>query len=73
MKFLRPVYLSKCGKGEILTREACDEVFRGISIPDSELTRERFLPGSSGVSTLYSRLLDESGLSDKQPKQQTLL
>lgn len=72
MKFLRPVYLSKCNKGEILTREACDEVFRGISIPDRELTREHFLPGSSGVSTLYNRLLSESGLSDKQPKQQTL-
>ncbi|KIN64888.1 DGQHR domain protein [Sulfitobacter noctilucicola] len=73
MKFLRPVYLSKCDKGEILTREACDEVFRGISIPDRELTREHFLPGSSGVSTLYNRLLSESGLSDKQPKQPTLL
>jgi hypothetical protein len=73
MKFLRPVYLSRCDKGGILTREACDEIFRGIDIKDHELTRETFFPGSSGISTLYKRLLSESGLSDRQPAQASLL
>lgn len=70
MKFLRPVYLSRCEKGQILTRDACDEVFRGIGIRDDELTRETFIPGSSGISALYKRLLIESGLSDRQGKAQ---
>jgi DGQHR domain-containing protein len=73
MKFLRPVYLSRCDKGGILTREACDEIFRGIDIKDHELTRETFFPGSSGISSLYKRLLSESGLSDRQPAQASLL
>lgn len=66
MKFLRPVYLAKCNMGEVLTQEACDEVFRGINISDLELTRDYFLPGSSGISSLYKRLLSESGLSENQ-------
>ena len=66
MKFLRPVYLAKCRKGEILTREACAEIFRGIDIKEHELTRETFFPGSSGISSLYKRLLAESGLQDRQ-------
>lgn len=73
MKFLRPVYLSRCDKGGILTREDCDEIFRGIDIKDHELTRETFFPGSSGISSLYKRLLLESGLPDKQPVQASLL
>ena len=72
MKFLRPVYLSRCTKGQILTREKCEEIFRGINIKDHELTRETFFPGSSGISALYKRLLAESGLLDKQPAQNTL-
>jgi DGQHR domain-containing protein len=72
MKFLRPVYLSRCAKGEILTREACDEIFRGIDIKDHEMTRETFFPGSSGISSFYKRLLAESGLSDKQSVQKVL-
>jgi len=66
MKFLRPAYVSRCSKGEILTKEACDVIFGSIDIPDRELTRDCFLPGSSGVSSLYKRLLSDSGLSDRQ-------
>lgn len=66
MKFLRPVYLSTCRKGEILSEEACREIFKSIKIPDRELTRDYFLPGSSGISSLYKRLLSESGLSERQ-------
>lgn len=73
MKFLRPVYLSRCDKGGILSREDCDDIFRGINIKDSELTRDYFLPGSSGISALYKRLLSESGLPDRQTKQTALL
>lgn len=66
MKFLRHVYLSECGKGEILTEGACVEIFRTIKIPDHELTRDHFLPGSSGVSALYKRLMANSGLDERQ-------
>ena len=72
MKFLRPVYLSCCAKGQILTREACDEIFRRIDIKDDELTRETFFPGSAGISALFKRLLSESGLPDRQPVQDSL-
>ncbi|MCA0904411.1 DGQHR domain-containing protein [Qipengyuania aquimaris] len=63
MRFLRPVYLSACDRGEVLSREACDEIFDRIEISDEELTRDNFLPGSSGISALYRRLMKEAGLS----------
>lgn len=67
MRFLRPVYLAHCTKGEILSRRTCEEIFNKISIDDSEFTREVFIPGSSGISSLYRRLIDESGL-EKQTR-----
>ena len=59
MRFIRQVYLRNCDSRGILSREACEEVFAKIDIPESELTRETFIPGSSGISALYRRLLLE--------------
>lgn len=59
MRFLRQVYLRRCDKGEILSKEACEEIFENIDIADDELTREEFIPGSSGISALYRRLMSE--------------
>lgn len=73
MRFLRPVYLAHCQKGQILTRADCDQVFSSISISDDELTREYFLPGSSGISVLYKRLMSEAGISEGAEKAQPTL
>ena len=59
MRFLRQVYLRNCESGQILSMEACEEVFREINIPEQELTRDTFIPGSSGVSALYRRMMLE--------------
>lgn len=59
MRFLRQVYLRYCEKGEILSMESCEEVFDEIDIAEAELTRETFIPGSSGISSLYRRLMSE--------------
>lgn len=59
MRFLRQVYLRRCDKGEILSKEVCEEVFDEVDIADDELTREEFIPGSSGISALYRRLMSE--------------
>ena len=64
MRFLRQVYLQHCEKGEILSMESCEEVFDEIDIADSELTRDAFIPGSSGISSLYRRLMSEVGWSE---------
>lgn len=61
MRFLRPVYLRQCDRGQILSKEACDQIFAQIDIEDEELTRDTFIPGSSGISTLYQRLVQEIG------------
>lgn len=60
MRFLRDVYLAKCEKGEILTREVCDKIFNKITITTGELDSENFVPGSSGIGKLYRRLKDEA-------------
>ena len=64
MRFLRQVYLRNCDNGQILARDSCDDVFGHISIAESELTRETFIPGSSGISALYRELMSEIGWSE---------
>ncbi len=59
MRFLRQVYLRNCSKSEILSIDDCKEVFSKINIADSELTRDTFIPGSSGISALYRRMMSE--------------
>lgn len=64
MRFLRPVYLASCEKGMILSEGHCSRIFSSIQIRDNELTRENFIPGSSGIAALYRRLMEESSLRD---------
>jgi len=73
MRLLRPVYLAHCQKGQILTRAACDQVFGRMNIRDDELTRDSFLPGSSGVSVLYKRLMSEAGINEGTERAQATL
>ena len=60
MRFLRQVYLRHCDQGEILSSEVCLEVFSSINIAEEELNRDAFLPGSSGISALYRRIMAEA-------------
>ena len=65
MRFFRQVYLQHCDEQEIVTKEECEAVFDKIDIEDHELTRDEFIPGSSGISSLYRRLMDEIGWSER--------
>ena len=56
--------LKHCDKGQILTKADCDRVFGNIKIEDDEFTKETFIPGSSGISALYRRLISESGIEE---------
>nr|WP_281379197.1 DGQHR domain-containing protein [Amaricoccus macauensis] len=62
MRFFRPLYLKHCERGEVLPFEVCRKTFERISIEDGELTRDLFVPGSSGISALYRRLIIDAGL-----------
>lgn len=59
MRFLRQVYLRNCGSGDVLSQNVCEKVFDQINIGASELTRDTFIPGSSGISALYRRFMSE--------------
>lgn len=72
MRLLRPVYLARCREGEILKKDDCDEIFGRIKINETELTKDVFIPGSSGMSRLYKRMLEESGLGEAEYVQRAL-
>ncbi len=59
MRFYKQVYLRHCDRGEILSSEVCKEVFNEINVADAELTRDEYIPGSSGISALYRRMMSE--------------
>lgn len=65
MKFFKDAYLSFGFEriGEVISKEEFIRIFEPITLTDADFNRERYLPGSSGQSTLYKDLLIQSGLS----------
>lgn len=63
IKFLRPVYLEHCSEpGQILSRADCDSVFNQVDINAMDFNKNVYLPGSSGVSNLYRKMMSDLGL-----------
>ncbi|MCQ2339178.1 MAG: DGQHR domain-containing protein [Paludibacteraceae bacterium] len=60
MRFFKDCYLS-IGK-ENPSKEDFVSIFEKISLTDDDFTKETYVPGSSGQSSLYNHLLELSGL-----------
>lgn len=62
MRFLKPAYLSFNRLGSVITKEEFALIFSQIDIPESDLTKDNYLPGTGGQSLLYNHLLNKSKL-----------
>lgn len=62
MKFFKPVYLSLREKNQVPSVDQFSAIFAKIDLPEDNLNRTNYIPGSSGQSALYKELLDKSGL-----------
>jgi len=56
MKFLRNVYVKSLEQEQSFDT-FCRQVFKKINIPDDSFTKQTYIPGTSGQSTLYKKLL----------------
>lgn len=63
MRFFKNAYLSFDRIGAVVSKEEFESIFEPITISQDELTKENYLPGSSGPSKLYNELLLQSGLN----------
>lgn len=63
MRFLRPAYLSVANSGAVVTRDQFAGIFRRSTLKDKDFNVEMFVPGTSGESSLYRRLMLDAGFS----------
>lgn len=56
MKFLRDVYVRSLESNDSF-KDFCDKVFKKIDIKDNTFSKNTYIPGTSGQSTLYKELL----------------
>lgn len=63
MKFLRPAYLHLAGNvGDIVSESEFETLLESVTINGADLTKENYLPGSSGQLKLFKELLEQTGL-----------
>ena len=63
IRFLRPAYLYFASPGQMVTQEQFFELFDKVEIDDLAFTRDIYLPGSTGASSLYRDFMEKSGLA----------
>jgi DGQHR domain-containing protein len=62
MRFLRPSYLYFTETHEVVGESDFASMFARTKLTDDEFSPLVFLPGTSGATSLYRRLLDETGV-----------
>ena len=63
MRFLRPAYLSVCGKiGEVPKQDQFARIFARMDMTDEAFNIDRFVPGTSGEAALFRALKEAAGL-----------
>jgi DGQHR domain-containing protein len=63
VRFLRPAYLYCTTTPTIVSKDQFKKIFDRVRLNDEDFNPTNFLPGSSGASTLYRRLLDDSQIA----------
>jgi DGQHR domain-containing protein len=62
MRFLGPVYRARADAQRRLTSKSVLEVLKKVKLRDSDFTKERYPPGTSGEYKLSKELREQSGL-----------
>lgn len=63
MRFLKPAYRSLATQAEIPSQDVWLDLFKKVSLDDSDFTVENFEPGTSGETKLFRRLLEDTALT----------
>jgi hypothetical protein len=64
MRFLQLVYPHAAKEKQVVRSETFLEILRKVRLRDEEITRERFVPGSSGQGALYKVLAEAAGYEE---------
>ena len=63
MRFLRPAFIYLNGFGKVVPKQAYFSLFDPSGLRDADFNREKYLPGTTGQTTLYQDLVDGSGIA----------
>jgi len=62
MKFFKDICLHLNIEAQIPTPEQFGKYFNMVNLADTDFTKERFLPGTTGQRALYLKLLKDTGV-----------
>ncbi|WP_316219187.1 DGQHR domain-containing protein [Bradyrhizobium sp. SZCCHNR2026] len=62
IRFLRPAYLYFTTEPKVVAKDSFASLFNRVNLSDADFNPARFLPGSSGSTSLYNILLEQSGI-----------
>ena len=65
MRFLRPAYLYLNGLGRVIATDKYTKLIENINLRDGDFNRQKYLPGTSGETTLYKDLMEKSDIPQK--------
>ncbi len=63
MRFLKNAYISFDKPNEVVSKESFQDIFKRIKLQDADFSRQKYIPGSGGQSSLYKDLLTLSSIS----------
>lgn len=62
MRLLKDIYLKTAEPDSVISKEEFQKVFEKISLQEEDFNKEKYVPGSTGVSELYKDLLSQTQL-----------
>ena len=62
MRFFRHAYVNFASPGEMVSVENFEEILRRIKLKDNDFNRDNFVPGTSGATKLYNKLMEDARL-----------
>lgn len=63
IRFLRPAYLFCTGEPRIVRQDEFAAIFSRVELTDDDFNPNRFLPGTSGSTSLFNTLIEQSGVA----------
>ena len=65
MAFL-PLVCFRLGVDRVLQQEECLELWRVVKLTDADMNTTNFKPGSTGEAALKQRLMNATGITEKE-------
>lgn len=61
-RFFRPAYLHLATPGDPVSKKDFLDLFSTVQLKDQDFNKEKFVPGSSGATALFNKMVEDTGV-----------